>query len=136
MDSSILRHLHVERDLLRRKLAAVEAMIELYGDVFPTEALTEPDDEPASAADPISFPPKRPPLRQPTEYTMSVRRLARELIESNGGRPVPTRDVIAAIKREGMEVRGQNELTSVSATLSRSLEFANVEKAGWVLANG
>ena len=72
--------------------------------------------------------------RRLNAYATSVRDVARGVIEAASG-PVPTRDIVAAVKSFGIAISGQNELNAVSALLSRSPDFKNADRTGWVLAN-
>lgn len=132
ISSSIVPELRTELELLERKVAVVKAMLELYGDDARMPASTVAETNPAPGAVPADH---RPPVRKPSESTTTIRRTARDLITANDRRPVPTRDVIAAVKREGVAIPGLNELSAVSAILSRSPDFNNVDKMGWVLAD-
>lgn len=147
MDDSIIQHLEAERDLLRRKLGAVEAILDLYG-----RATASPAGSPAGsdlsdvaadvsdifatpAQDSEPSPPTRLNGRRPDGYTTTIRQIARELITANQMRPVRTREVIATAKERGLTIRGERELSAVAALLSRSPDFASVDKEGWILTN-
>jgi hypothetical protein len=51
------------------------------------------------------------------------------------GSPVPTRELVAYGKEQGLEIRGQNELNALSALLSRNSDFRNVDRYGWVIVD-
>lgn len=132
INSSIIPELRNELELLERKTAVVRAMLELYGDEAGSPAPAAEEKEPEPTAAPVG---RRLPVRTPSESTTTIRRVARELITANDRRPVPTREVIATVKQEGVAISGSNELSTVSAILSRSPDFANVDKEGWVLTD-
>lgn len=121
-----------EVELLERKVATLKAMLEFYGDKAQPSVPAIAAHEPEPSAAPVG---RRPPVRTPSESTTTIRRVARELITANDRRPVSTREVIATVKQEGVAIRGANELSAVSAVLSRSPDFTNIEKQGWVLTS-
>lgn len=67
-----------------------------------------------------------------TSLKARVLALARQRIEQRG--PQSTRDLVAFIEAQGIEVTGADKPTTVSVILSRSDEFVSDRTRGWSLA--
>lgn len=60
-----------------------------------------------------------------------IRQKAAEYIQQNG--PLPVQQVVAMLKRDGIDVTAKNQLASVSQTLSLDPRFVADRTSGWRL---
>jgi hypothetical protein len=136
MDRHIISSLRAEESGLLKKLDAIRAVIALYEG----EAVAAPprhDNAPRVAASNQEITSKEGDDlslgRGGPAYGEKVRAVARETILHATVLPVPTRDIVAEVKKAGIQISGQNELNAVSALLSRHGDFVSNGRAGWTL---
>lgn len=126
MDDNFMARLDEEEAVLQAKLAAVQHMKAVYrGDIK----------LPASPAG-------RPAVSRPAQastsridkfgaYGHSVIEAALHVLPHENDRPMATRDVLAKIEAEGIEVRGANQINALSALLARSSKIKGHGRSGW-----
>lgn len=61
-----------------------------------------------------------------------VLRLARLFLANRSG-PTPTREILAHVTEQGVEVSGKDPVSAVSAMLSSTPEFESHQRRGWTL---
>ena len=136
MDDNIVEALRAEAARLQDKLAAIEAVIRVYGSPAlvvsqrPTATAAANSIAPRASADGLGQ-----VGLMGSGYAREVRTAAKQIITDAPTRPVPTRIIVKGIKERGIVIRGQRELNAISALLSRSDYFKNVDRMGWVLAD-
>jgi hypothetical protein len=121
MDTYLQAALAEERQLLAR-LEAVRAVIRAYG------GGTNDHDNKSG----VSGNNNEKPRRAPSDKTKRVMSLLAKLLDGVPD-PTPTRDLLAFIESEGIQLGGQNSVATLSAMLSRATEFEPVGKSGWRL---
>jgi len=119
-DQLVQAMLEEERQLLQR-LDAVRAVIKAYGGD-------------ASAAHSVE---KKVLGRNQRSRSLSGRtdRIT-SLVEDHlrgKSEPTPTREILSFLASKGIEITGNNPVTSLSALLSRAQEFEPVGRKGWLL---
>jgi hypothetical protein len=129
MDSNILDALTKEAVELEQKLAAVRYTLAIYGAASKSPSALEAP----PSRDVSHIRPKPAVKMRISGYSNKVRRIARHTIATATELPVPTRNIVEAVKAEGIEIRGQNELNAVSALLSRHDDFVSNGRSGWTL---
>ncbi|MBL8658425.1 MAG: hypothetical protein JNM75_01580 [Rhodospirillales bacterium] len=119
--------LEEERQLVAR-LDAVRAVIRIYGKIVDNQAGSLPGaDKPACNTN------HRPrPTRSPSAHTQQIKDLIRDLLDGES-EPTPTRLILSFLDGEGIEVRGTNKISALSAILSHAEEFETVGRQGWIL---
>lgn len=140
MNQEVIDVLRKEEAELAAKLRAVRSVLDVYAPASPqvNPAAIHPDVKPSNAMKPAL--PKSPsPTSDGTlnrsEYGTRVRQIARRAMIAANGSAVPTRDIVTAVQAEGVAIRGINPLNAISALLSRSANFVNVDRIGWKLAD-
>lgn len=128
MDASFLNALRSERDVLHKKICAIDALLSAYGDVF---GIMKPN----IAQPQVPQPRQQQSARAPSEKTLEIRRLVREFIAPNGDMPTPTRALVEHLRKNGIEVGGKNEVATLSATLSNGDGFRAIGRSGWVYSD-
>lgn len=139
MDEAVISAMRAEEAALKAKLSAVRAFLQLYA---PSDRMAVVrDSQPAfiGPVSPLEF--ARPEntvtsetilRKRPNEYAENIRGIATGLIRQSLD-PVPTRAIVQELERRGIEIRGQDKISAVSALLSRSDAFKNVDRQGWML---
>lgn len=124
MNDSILQTARKEERQLLMRLDAVRAVIRAYGGE-PCESLAPRE----SAA-----PQQLTTTRSPSEATKKIKELLFNLLHGEK-EPTPTRDLVAFLQGEGIEVSGKNPVATLSALLSHANEFEPVGRKGWLLTS-
>jgi hypothetical protein len=70
--------------------------------------------------------------RAPSERTQRIRSLVTNLLNGQA-EPVPTRNILGFVEAEGIQVAGNQPVSTLSALLSHSEEFESHGRAGWTL---
>lgn len=104
--------LKAEEDELTRRLEAVRHVLHAY-----------------HADEPVVTSPE--PL--PPNYKAQVLQVAREVVRSATHKPVPTHEIVKAVKEAGITIRGQREMNAISAMLSKAKDFKPNGRTGWTL---
>lgn len=130
MDQTVIAHMRREEQDLLRKLEAVRQLLAVYG---------EPANEaPMKATATASQP--RPVRASSVDRTDKFGAYGQRIIDAAtrhlpemGGNPMMTRDLLAKLDEDGIEVRGENKINALSALLARSSTIKGYGRAGWTL---
>jgi hypothetical protein len=103
--------------LIRKKLEHIKGIILTYES--PQECLKQ----------------NRPTVKSKRGQTnvKEVRRKCRFLLEQNDNRPIPTREMLDALKELGVQVGGAAPKSNLAAILSESRYFKSTGSEGWIL---
>lgn len=126
MEQDIVERMRAEEADLVRKLEAVRQFLAAYAGAAVTPA------KPAGAARA-----SRPSLSARTDkfgsYGQGVIDAACKFLPGSDEAPMLTRDLLAKLERDGVEVRGENKVNALSALLARSSKIKGHGRAGWTI---
>lgn len=71
--------------------------------------------------------------RAKSSETRRILQAARDLITIHG-KPIPNKELVLALRDQGIEVKGQSPANSLSAILSNSDDFVSGGRGGWSLS--
>lgn len=131
LDDDILLHLREEERELSRKLEAIRSVIAVYAPAHIPNPPPRARPKPSTSVASVMI--ERAAAAARDTYAGDVRAIATRTIESSPVLPVPTRTIVEAVQRAGIEIRGLVPLNAVSALLSRSDDFVSNGRAGWTL---
>ncbi|MDO9222352.1 MAG: hypothetical protein Q7U20_01410 [Caulobacter sp.] len=126
-----------------RRMVAHEAVLSAYGVAVPKAGLaaTPPFTTPARTAEaPVRAPAgqveqgDRRSIKNFTEYGREVIATAMDCLIGQTA-PVKTRELVDAIGRRGVEIRGENPINALGALLKRSADITSHGKRGWTLTD-
>lgn len=134
MDIAILKVMEAEAQQLEAKLSAIRSVISLYRNDASagsnvTPALTQ-------TVAPIPVATKTAIFRALMERQTNVdivRRVAIEAVSTSPTLPVPTREIMRELERQGVHVVGAVPQNVVSSILSRTPELMSNGRSGWTL---
>jgi hypothetical protein len=120
MGHSILQAALAEERQLLARLEAVRSVIRAYG-------MTNDSDHTSGKSTNHDH-----VRRTPSDKTRRVISLLTRLLDGVQD-PTPTRELLAFIESEGIQIGGKNSIATLSAILSRAIAFESVGKSGWRL---
>ncbi len=123
MDDTIIAAMERELAALDAKANAIRAVVTLYrnGGVNPVAKVAERSARPIQRSQNVGG-----------GIANAVIALARELCATTKG-PVPTREILDHLTKQGVEIHSAVPQNVVSAILSRSDEFESNGRSGWTL---
>jgi hypothetical protein len=121
--NQLLQSALAEEQHLMERLEAVRAVIRLYSSGSSAASL-EPEPDIAGR--------QKRNVRVPSATTNKIKTVVAELLHGRSS-PTPTRDIIACLAANGIEIGGKNPIATLSALLSHAEEFEPVGRKGWLL---
>jgi len=122
VDERVIIEMKAEEAMLAAKLRAVRAFLDVYA---PGPRMAVP------GLGGIDLP--HVPRRRPNEYAERIRGIAEEMVKDRAI-PLPTREIVEELEKRGVEIRGKDKISAISALLSRSDTFQNIGRQGWLLS--
>jgi hypothetical protein len=131
MEEDIVKRMRAEEADLVRKLDAVRQFLAVYGGAPKPVTLSRTSNAMRPSA-------TRPSLAARVDkfgsYGQGVIDAACKFLPGESDGPMLTRDLLAKLERQGVQIRGKNPLNALSALLARSSQVKGWGRSGWTLA--
>lgn len=128
MDDAILKVMEAEAEQLEAKLSAIRSVISLYRSGKSHVANVAPSTVPTR--DGVAM--VGTLFARQTNVEI-VRRVAIETVSTSPILPVPTREIMRELVRQGVHIAGKEPQNVVSSILSRTVELQSNGRSGWTL---